>query len=160
MTGGKPSTLVVCIGNDLVADDAIGYDIYEALRTLRLPGHVRLEYAAVCGLSLLDLFTGDEERLIVVDAVEFGADPGTVHCLAWDEIPRFSRSSISVHDVGLKEAIDIGRALYPETMPPSIHLVGIEGRCFNQMREFMTPATAAALEPAVERILDMIGQHP
>ncbi|GAB6097870.1 hydrogenase maturation protease [Desulfatiferula olefinivorans] len=159
MTGGRPTTLVVCIGNDLVADDAIGYDIYETLKTRPLPGHVRLEYAAVGGLSLLDRFTGDEDSLIVVDAVAFGAEPGTVHCLAWDEIPRFSRSSISVHDVGLKDTIAIGRALYPEKIPPKIRLVGIEGRCFNRMREFMTPETAAALKPAVECVLDMIIQE-
>ncbi len=157
MTAQKRTTsLVVCIGNDLVADDAIGYDIYETLKALSLPGHVRLEYVAVGGLSLLDLFTGDEKCLIVVDAVEFGADPGTVHCLAWDDLPRFSGSAISVHDVGLKQAIDIGHALYPEKMPPSIHLVGIEGRCFNRMREFMTPATAAALNPAVECVRRML----
>lgn len=160
MTGLRRITLVVCIGNDLVADDAIGYEVYKKLTTLALPDDVRVEYAAVGGLSLLDLLTGDEERLIVVDAVAFGAAPGTVHCLAWDELPRFDRSSLSVHDVGLKDAIDIGRTLYPETMPTTVHLVGIEGRCFNRMRAFMTPETAAALDPAVACVLGMIGSQP
>jgi hydrogenase maturation protease len=90
--------------------------------------------------------------LLVVDAVQFGAEAGTVHCLPWDQLPSFGSSSISVHGIGLKEAIDIGKALYPERIPPSIILVGIEGRCFNRMRDAMTPETAAAADKAVEYI--------
>lgn len=148
----KNSALVVCIGNELIADDAIGFEVYNLLKAMDLPDNVRIEFSGVGGLALLDLLCGDEKLLVVVDAVQFGAPAGTVHCLPWDELPSFGNSSISVHGIGLKEAIDIGKALYPERIPPSIVLVGIEGRCFNRMRDAMTPATAAAADIAADYI--------
>lgn len=148
----RNSALVVCIGNELIADDAIGFEVYNLLKVMDLPDNVRIEFSGVGGLALLDLLGGDEKMLVVVDAVQFGAPAGTVHCLPWDNLPSFGSSSISVHGIGLKEAIDIGKALYPELIPPSIVLVGIEGRCFNRMRDSMTPETAAAADKAVEYI--------
>jgi len=151
------SALVVCIGNELIADDAIGFEVYKLLLDMDFPKDVRIEFSGVGGLALLDLLDGGEELLIVVDAVQFGLPPGTIHCLSWDKIPSFGNPSISVHGIGLKEAIDIGKALYPEKIPESIFLVGIEGRCFNRMRDAMTPETAAAADKAAAYIRDKLG---
>ncbi len=144
----RTDVLVICIGNELVADDAIGYEVFILLESMDLPSGARIEFAGVGGLALLDRLRGDERALIVVDAVQFGAAPGTLHCLSWDKISFCGNSAISVHGIGLKETIDIGRILYPKMIPPEIILVGIEGRCFNQMRDAMTPATAAAADDA------------
>jgi hydrogenase maturation protease len=119
---------------------------------MELPPATRLEYVGVGGIALLDRLTGYEDALLVVDAVQFGAPAGTIHCLSWEEIPRSGNSAISAHGIGLKETIDVGRLLCPEKLPPTILLVGIEGRCFNQMREFMTPATADAVGMAADCI--------
>lgn len=149
-------TLVVCIGNDLVADDAAGHEIYLRLQKMALPLEVRLEYAAVGGIALLDRLTGRESTMIVVDAVQFGSSPGTVHCLNWDELPDLGAGALSGHDIGLRETVAIGRLLYPEMLPERIMLIGIEGRCFNRTRDAMTPETAAALDDAVLLIRNML----
>jgi hydrogenase maturation protease len=148
----RPAALVVCVGNELIADDAIGYEICGRLRAMELPPGARIEFAGVGGLALLDYLTGGERVMIVVDAVQLGADPGTIHCLPWDAIPSYGNAAISAHGIGLKETIDIGKILYPDWLPPAILLVGIEGRCFNRMRDAMTPATAAAADKAAEYI--------
>ena len=144
--------LIVCIGNDLVADDAVGHEVFLRLQHSVLPGMVRLEYAAVGGVALLDRLTGEEGSMIVVDAVQFGALPGTIHCIPWDELPVLHAGALSGHDIGLKEMIEIGRLLYPEKLPHNIILVGIEGRCFNRTCNYMTPETAAAIDDAVHLI--------
>lgn len=141
--------LIVCIGNDLVADDAAGHEVFLRLQRSALPVTVRLEYAAVGGVALLDRLTGKEGIMIVVDAVQFGAPPGTIHCIPWDELPVLPVGALSGHDIGLKETIEIGKLLYPEKLPQRIVLVGIEGRCFNRTRDAMTPETAAAIDDAV-----------
>lgn len=146
------TTLVVCIGNELVADDAVGHELFLRLQEMELPPSTRLEYVGVGGIALLDRLTGDEDALLVVDAVQFGAPAGTIHSLSWEEVPRNGNAAISAHGIGLRETIDVGRLLCPEKLPPTILLVGIEGRCFNQMREFMTPATAAAIGTAADCI--------
>ena len=144
--------LIVCIGNDLVADDAVGHEVFLRLQRSALPETVRLEYAAVGGVALLDRLTGEEGTMIVVDAVQFGALPGTIHCIPWDELPVLQAGALSGHDIGLKETIEIGKLLYPEKLPRRILLVGIEGRCFNRTRDAMTPETAAAIDDAVHLI--------
>jgi hydrogenase maturation protease len=146
------TALVVCVGNELIADDAIGYEVYARLRAMDLPAGARIEFAGIGGLALLDYLTGDEQAMIVVDAVQLGAPAGTIHCISWDAVPSCGSKAISAHGIGLKETIDIGKILYPELIPPEIILVGIEGRCFNRMRDAMTPATAAAAEDAAEYI--------
>jgi hydrogenase maturation protease len=148
----RSAALVVCIGNELIADDAIGYEVYTRLQAMDLPPGARVVFAGIGGLALLDHLTGRERAMIVVDAVQLGADAGTIHCLSWDAVPNCGNPAISAHGIGLKEAIDIGKILYPDLIPPAIVLVGIEGRCFNRMRDAMTPATAAAADDAAEYI--------
>lgn len=147
-----PSALVVCIGNELIADDAVGYEVYCRLQGMELLEGTRLEFAGVGGIALLDHLTGSEQALIVVDAVQFGAPAGTIHQLSWDEIPAFDNAAISAHGIGLKEAVEVGKILCPEKLPSSIMLFGIEGRCFNQTRGFMTPEVAAAVTGAANGI--------
>lgn len=145
--------LVVCIGNELVADDAVGHAVFTQLAAQGLPGNVRLEYCGVGGIALLELLTGQEELMIVVDAVQLGDPIGTVRLWPWDELPVLAGgSAISAHGIGLKDTLVIGRTLYPERMPRQILLVGVEGRCFDQLGAAMTPDVAAAVPLAVAAI--------
>lgn len=131
-------TIVICIGNELIADDAVGFEIYN-----RLAGcSARVEFCSVGGIDILPLLDGETD-MIVVDAVQFGSLPGTLHVIPWDCLP-LSSSAISSHGLGLRETIEIGEVLYPGTMPDRITLVGIEGRCFDRTREYMTREVQAA----------------
>ena len=83
-----PSTIIICIGNELIADDAVGFEIYN-----RLAGcSARLEYCSVGGIDMLPLLNGETD-MIVVDAVQFGTLPGTIHVIPWDALPRSSISN-------------------------------------------------------------------
>lgn len=151
-------TIVVCIGNELIADDAAGYEVFVRLDryTRRDPLAARLEYRGLGGIDLLPLFQG-ERHLVVVDAVQLGAAPGTVHVLPWEELPR-GGGEISAHGLGLRETIEIGRVLCPEQIPEKVTLVGIEGRCFNRTREYMSPEVADAIEVAVDTVRKLVRQ--
>lgn len=148
-------SLVVCIGNELVADDAVGFEVHAKLARM-LPRGVRLEYCGVGGIALLDLLEGTEQCMVVVDAMCLGAAVGTVHCMGFDALPRSSANAISAHGIGLREAVEIGMVLYPERMPKRIVLVGIEGRCFDLPREHMSQQVAEAVDPAVSRVLALL----
>lgn len=150
------STLVCCVGNELVADDGVGCAVYQQLQALSLPDSTSLAYLGVGGLDLLDWLTGEERALIVVDAVHFGAPPGTVHCLDWRELPTAQGVAVSAHALGLRETIEVGQVVCPEKLPATIMLVGIEGRCFNQLGGAMTPATAAAVPGAAARVQELL----
>lgn len=143
-------TIVICIGNELVADDAVGFEIYNGLAGC----DARVEFCSVGGIDMLPMLHGETD-MIVVDAVQFGAAPGTIHVLPWDALPQAS-TAISAHGLGLRETIEIGRALYPGTMPERISLVGIEGRCFNRTREYMTSEVQAAIGPATRAVEELV----
>jgi hydrogenase maturation protease len=144
-----PVALVVCIGNELVADDAAGYAVYEKLRSQKVLPNVRIEYCGVGGVALLDLLTGDEELMIVVDAVIFGALPGTVHRIAWQDLPQTTGAAVSAHGIGLKETIQIGTELFSDKMPREVVLIGIEGACFDLVGVLLTSEVAAGIDNAV-----------
>lgn len=148
-------SLVVCIGNDLVSDDGAGKAVYVSLERSRLPVGTRLEYLGLGGIDLLEELDG-EERLVVVDAVQFGSSPGTVHILDWAGLPYMEPRPVSGHGIGIREAIEVGRRLYPEKAPLYIHLVGIEGRCFDQLGQGLSPEVEAAVPKAVAAVLQLL----
>jgi len=147
------TALVVCIGNDMVADDGVGHAVYHVLAS-RLPADTNLKLLGLGGMSLLEEFQG-EEHLIVVDAVQFGSVPGTIHVMDWSMIP-LAGSHVSCHGIGIREAIEVSRKLYPEATPRTVHLVGVEGRCFDKLGEGLSSEVAAAVEPATAAVLYLL----
>ncbi len=152
-------TLIVCVGNSLVADDGVGSAVFAALTDGRArAAEVRLEHVGLSGIALLDLLDG-EDLLVVVDAVRLGARPGTVHVLPWDTIPSLNGQPVTSHGIGLREVIVLARQLYPEKAPSEVVLVGIEGQRFDQLVEGLTPAVAAAVEHAAETVMELATSH-
>jgi len=147
-----PKTLIVCLGNPLAADDGAGCAVYTALTSAHLPTRVRLSFIGLGGIDLLEELDG-EDRLVVVDAVQLGALPGTVHVLNWEQLPTQHLRPVSGHGIGIREAIEVGRKLYPEKIPREIFLVGVEGECFDQLTDTLTPAVAEAIATAVQAVL-------
>lgn len=150
------TALIVCIGNDLAADDGVGHAVYHHLLQIGLPKDARLVLLGVGGLNLLEELAG-EDRLVVVDAVHFKAEAGTVHTLDWGEIPALMQRAVSGHGIGIREAIEVGRRLAPENMPTQIYLVGIEGKCFDELGTGLSEEVAAAVETAARKVLQLVG---
>lgn len=148
-------TLIVCLGNPLAADDGAGYAVFTKLGRLLLPETVRLCFVGLGGIDLLEELHG-EQRLVVVDAVQLGEVPGTVHLLPWEELPRQHLRPVSGHGIGICEAIEVGRKLYPERMPVEIFLVGVEGVCFDQLKEELSPEVEEAIPAAAARVLELL----
>jgi hydrogenase maturation protease len=147
--------LIVCIGNELVADDGVGWAVYKYLRESRLPDNVRLVFLGLGGIDLLEEIDG-EQLLVVIDGVQLGAPPGTLHTLGWDRLPPASPRPVSGHGIGIREAITVGRKLYPERVPKEIFLLGVEGRCFDQLGAGLTEEVALAVPEAAAAVLALI----
>jgi len=156
---GEKCVLVVCVGNTLAADDAVGPAVYENLVSGPLPAGVRVELLAVGGVRLLDELQG-ERALVVVDAVSFGAAPGTVHVLPWERIPENAQSPVTCHGIGIRETIEVGRILFADRMPARVLLIGVEGRRFDDLGGPMTPEVAAAVGPAADAVRSSIPALP
>ena len=140
---------VIGIGNPLRGDDAIGLLVARRVREL---GDPELEVMELEGepARLIDAWQGSH-LTVVVDAVKTGAAQGTVIRIdaTADPLPP-SVSASSTHALGLGEAIEIARAL--DRLPRHLIVFGIEGTRF-AAGSGLSPAVAAAIEPAAEAVL-------
>ncbi|MDK9705819.1 MAG: hydrogenase maturation protease [Desulforhopalus sp.] len=152
------AALVVCIGNELVADDGVGWVVYQRLQERGVTENVRLVFLGLGGIDLLEEIDG-ESLLVVVDGVQLGAPPGTIHQLGWQQLPVSPARPVSGHGIGIREAISVGLKLYPERVPKEIFLVGVEGRCFDELGTGLTDEVALAVPQAVTTVLNLIQAH-
>ncbi|MFQ6008842.1 MAG: hydrogenase maturation protease [Candidatus Zixiibacteriota bacterium] len=114
--------LVLGLGNELLADDAVGV---EAVRHLKkdLDGRVSLVDSPVSGMALLDLLAG-YEKAIIIDAVQTGCHPvGTVLELTSDDIG--SVIAPSPHYSGLPEVTAVAKRLGID-FPSTIKIFAVE----------------------------------
>ena len=144
--------LILGLGNPLVTDDSVGLRIAEALKPLlanRTDVEVSEDYWG--GLRLMERMIGFD-RAIVVDAIQTGGPPGTIHLLTPDGIA--TQHSTSAHDVNLSTALEFGRQAgmhLPENR--HIQLVGIEAEDILTFGERCTPSVQAAVPRAVDAVL-------
>jgi len=148
-------TLILGLGNPIVTDDSVGLRVIEVLTT-RLADRPDVEVSEDYwgGLRLMERMIGFD-RAIVVDAIQTGAPPGTIHRLTPDGIA--TQRSASAHDMNLATALEFGRQAgmhLPENN--RIRLVGIEAEDILTFSEQCTPAVQAAIPRAVEAVLDAL----
>jgi hydrogenase maturation protease len=142
--------VVIGIGNEYRRDDGVGLAVADRLRD-RVPTGVEVVVSEQEPSRLIDAWQGADLAL-VVDAVESGASPGTLHRfdVAAEAIPaRVFRSS--THAFGVGDAVELSRAL--GTLPGRVVVYGIEGGEFCA-GEGLTAAVEAAVEPAALAVLD------
>lgn len=117
------NTTIIGIGNLLLKDEGVGVHAIEALRErYSFPGDVQLLDGGTKGLDLLCFIEGD--RLMLIDAVDFSAEPGTIRLLEGDAIHKFLDMKFSVHQIGVPDMLFA--AMFCDELPPHVCLVGIQ----------------------------------
>lgn len=118
-------TLVLGIGNTLLSDEGAGVHALEYLRRRHpeIPG-VRYLDGGTLSFTLASEIE-DADNLIVIDAAQLDASPGTVRCMTDQEMDRFlGKGKCSVHEVGLLDLMDIARLT--DAFPLCRALIGIQ----------------------------------
>jgi hydrogenase maturation protease len=141
-------TRVIGIGNTFRGDDGVGLVVARQLGELALPEVTVLEQSGE-GAALMEAW-GEAARVIVVDAVSSGSEPGTIHRLeaAGRALPAFF-SGHSTHAFGLAEAIELARQL--DRLPAQLVVYGIEGDSF-ELGRGLSPEVEAAAGIVTEQI--------
>jgi len=144
MTASHSPTLVIGVGNEYRGDDGAGIAVARLLRN-QLPSQVRILEQSGEGTSLLDSWRA-AASVVLVDAVQSGAAPGTIHRFDASQAPvPAGLFPCSTHAFGVAEAIEMARALHE--LPSRMVVYGIEGADF---------ADGNGLSPAVQRAVAQV----
>jgi len=154
MTAGASRIRVIGIGNELRGDDGAGIVAARHVRSLAPAGIDVLEQSGECG-ALLEAWK-DADLVILIDAVRSGAPAGTIFRLdASHDPPPHDYFRHSTHDLGVADAVELGRALH--SLPQRLVLYGIEGESF-EMGAGLSVAVSEVVGTVARRVADEFGQ--
>jgi hydrogenase maturation protease len=148
-------TLVLGLGNPLLRDDGIGLHVARELeKQFADDPAVEVGEDYWGGLRLMERMIG-YDRVIIIDAILAGGEPGTIHLLTPDDIP--TQRSASVHDVNLPTALEFGRHAGASLPTASdITLIGIEAGDVQTFDETLSPALKLSVPHAVDHVLNVL----
>ncbi len=140
---------VIALGNPFRRDDGVGPLLLDRLRDRELPD-VELVDLGDPGFRLIHVLA-DYSSVVIVDAVEFGAEPGTVEVFdpADTETVRTERSS---HKTDVFELLEVADAVEG---PTAVRVFGVQPGSIDFGDE-LTDGVAAALPPATDALVEAI----
>ena len=156
MTAPVQKTILIGVGSPIRSDDREGRVVVQRLRK-DVPPDIPLFEETGDGAELFDAFRG-ADCVILVDAVQSGAPPGTIQRFdaRAEKLPAwFSHSS--THTFGVAEAIELARTM--EELPDKLIVYGIEGLDFSAGTE-LSPEVAESVPVAANLILQEILHLP
>lgn len=143
--------MVLAVGNPIMGDDGLGLAVLARLREdPRVPNGVRLVDGGTWGMNLMPEVES-AARLILVDAINLGAPPGTLIRLEGKALPRYFALKLSPHQVDLKEILAL--AELRGTLPVTTVAIGVQPGSVD-LRHGLSPAVEARVADAVQLVLE------
>lgn len=150
----QPGTLVVGLGNPILGDDGVGWQVAEIVRARR--ADIEVDCLALGGLSLMERLIG-YHHVIIIDAIQTkNGRTGAVSTMELADLPDLSAGhTTAVHDTSLQTALNLGRQMGAE-LPARVQIVAVEAERVYDFSEELTPAVAAAVPLAAAAVLRML----
>ena len=142
--------LVAGVGNVLRGDDGFGPAVTELLG--HLPAGVDVVETGIGGIALLQELMAGCDGLVLIDAVDRGAAPGTVFLLE-PEVPE----AVHVPDVHLANpdrVLTMAKTI--GVLPDRVRIVGCQPEDVDELGEGLSPPVQAALATAVARVEETV----
>ncbi len=145
--------LVLGVGNILLRDEGVGVRVVEKLGAdYSFSPNVELMDGGTLGLRLLDPIA-QADYVIVVDAVQNGAPPGTIHILSVDVLEKKVTFKNSLHQLDLVETLAFAEMLGNR---PGAVIVGVEPADISPWGLELTETVAASFPEVCARVLEEI----
>ena len=150
------NTLVLGIGNTLLADEGTGVHMLDYM-SRHHPDLTGVEYLDGGTLSFtLAPWIEEADNLIVIDAAELDAPPGTVEVFNGQEMDRFAgKTKRSVHEVSLGDLLAI--AHLTDAIPENRVLIAIQPEKVDWGSCLSNPVKRA-LPIAAQQIVERLGR--
>ncbi len=143
-------TIVLGVGNSILSDDTIGLVVARRLEErFGDRDDVDFGYNEEAGFTLLEESLG-YGRLVIIDSILTGADPGTIHRLDLADLGRSIHSN-SPHGMNLATVLALGRSQGMD-VPHEVSIYAIEVVDTLTFSEELTPELAARVDVIVDEI--------
>jgi hydrogenase maturation protease len=146
---------IIGLGNILLRDEGVGVHVVHAIKerfTFSPP--VELIDGGTMGLDLLP-FLENYEKILIVDAVDFGKEPGYIEEIEDDYIPSVLLPKLSVHHIGLCDVLFAAKLM--DIKPEKVCLIGVQPESIDVGLE-MTEPIKATLEALTGLIIEKLKQ--
>jgi hydrogenase maturation protease len=147
MTASAETVLIVGTGNELLSDEGLGIHVVRSLvARVSLPAHIEVIEA---GTALIDLVPemAPHSRVILIDAIRAGGEPGTLYrieIVAGSVLRTETSLPVSLHQWDILETLRAAALL--GLMPRQLTLLGAEPEAMEPGLELSPRLTRAAEE--------------
>jgi hydrogenase maturation protease len=149
-------TLILGVGNTLLADEGAGVHAMRFLQSRPdvMPDTEFLDAGTLSFTLADDIASAD--NLIIFDAAQFDASPGTVRVFEGPDFDTFLQSGRrSVHEIGFADLMDIARLL--DCLPQNRALIGIQPEVLG-WGDSTGASVTAAIPLAADSAMQLIGK--
>ena len=148
-------TLILGLGNILLGDEGVGVRVVERLLDLyHFPEGTQVLDGGTLALDLLP-YVEDADRMVVIDAVDMRAEPGTVVRITDEEVPTFLSVKVSPHQMGLADILSAARLR--GLSHGELVLWGVQPEVMDTTLE-LSPPVAAQVDVLVDGVLADLSQ--
>ena len=145
--------LVAGVGNIFLSDDAFGVEVVRRLAGRPIPQGVTVADFGIRGIHLAYELLEGYDRLILVDAVARGGEPGTIYVMESDELPA-TGAVADAHGMEPTAVFSYLASIGGRT-PPTL-VVGCEPASLDEDIG-LSPTVALAVERGVDVVLSLLG---
>jgi hydrogenase maturation protease len=147
------TTTVIGLGSPLMGDDGLGLVALSVLReqwTFDPP--VELVDGGTWGMNLLPIIES-AGRLLLMDAIDIGAEPGRCIVLEREQLPKFLSTKISPHQVDLQDVLSL--AEFRGTLPRDTVAIGLQPELVH-MAVDLSPHIHRRIPVLIARVLERL----
>lgn len=158
--------LIAGVGNELRQDDAFGIELArELIKRKAFPPSVKVMEVGIGGIHLVQELHGNYDILILLDAVEWGGEAGSVYLRELEEIsdirlmPEDQRRAFlaDMHYTNPLRALMLAKAL--NVLPPKVLILGCEAARHHDFAIGMSEAAQAAIPQAVKKLESWVKEN-
>lgn len=138
--------IIGCVGNVLRGDDGFGPAVAERLSAL--PEGAEVVETGIGGIALLQEILAGCDGLVLIDAVDRGAEPGTVFLIEPDVLE--GEHVADVHLANPERVLTMAKSM--GALPRRVLIVGCQPADVDELEQGLSPAVERAVETAVDRV--------
>ncbi|MCF7823169.1 MAG: HyaD/HybD family hydrogenase maturation endopeptidase [Candidatus Marinimicrobia bacterium] len=152
----NPEVVVIGLGNILMEDEGVGVHAVRHLEDkYRFNPEIEIVDGGTSGLDLLPFF-GPEKSILLIDAVNFNMEPGTVASLEDDAILAQLDPKISLHHLGLSDLISISELT--DRKAKKMTLLGIQPESMDNLDLEMTDTIKGIFDKVIQNALRILNE--